>query len=348
MKIYKIIIPCILLICGTLGINAQHGNLGVDMYSFFDNSEGNDAYRSTLTHAGLRFTPKLQLCTNDSLHHIVGGYNFLYEYGESELSKGAIEVYYRYQSDNLRILLGSFPRALMHEEMPEYLICDSIRYFRPEMAGFDFLYMNEHGHLEVFVDWIQKRSTTEREQFMAGLATRWHWNRWQVGLEGYLYHYALETYGQELGHSIHEVATAHPYVGMLLGSEECRLNADLRLGMLIQMDRDRADMKWHSPVGFIADADINWRRFHLHETFYAGKSQQYFGNAGFGRYYWGDTFTQSPWYSRTDLGYNIIVHKNVSLGANLTFNFTDKGMQWHQMLTFKCNILAPSHPHFKK
>ena len=27
----------------------------------------------------------------------------------------------------------------MHEQMPDYLICDSIKYFRPEMTGVDFL-----------------------------------------------------------------------------------------------------------------------------------------------------------------------------------------------------------------
>lgn len=333
------ILPLLLLwLLAVSSLRAQHVNAGVDMYNFFDNSEGNDYYRSTVTHAGIRFTPKLDLSTADNLHHIVGGYNFLYEFGESELSKGAIEVYYKFQKDKIRFLFGSFPRALMHEEMPDYLICDSIRYFRPEMTGFDFLYASDNGHIEVFCDWIQKRSQTEREQFMAGLSSRYQIKKFQMGLEGYLYHYALEEGAEGLKHSIHEVITAHPYVGLLLLKQDWNLLADLRLGALIQMDRDRSDMKWHTPAGFIADADIRWRRFTLHETFYAGNRQQYFGREGWGLYYWGDTFTQSHWYNRTDVAYDIIRHKNVSLAARLAFNFTDKGMQWHQMLTLRCNL----------
>lgn len=340
MSRYLHFIGIFLLLCCTHVSQAwaQRIGGGFDMYNFFDNSEGNDDYRNTVTHAGTRFTPKLLLSSNDSTHRISGGYNFLYEFGESGLSKGAVEVYYQYKHKNLRVLFGSFPRTLMHEQMPEYLICDSIRYFRPEMAGFDFLYTDQHGHVEVFLDWIQKQSPTEREQFMAGVATRFHFNKFQLGMEGHLYHYALEGDGHNLGHSIHEVITAHPFVGLLLSNKNKTFYGDLRGGLLLQADRDREDMKWHVPVGFIADADIQLYRFLFHETFYAGKSQQFFGNKGFGKYYWGDTFTRSKWYSRTDLGYDIVRNKYVDLMAKLIFNFTDKGMQWHQMLTLRVNL----------
>ena len=338
-----IVIYALLWCCNNMTLMAQRIGGGFDMYNFFDNSEGDDTYRNTVTYAGTRFTPTLSLATNDSLHRIVGGYSFLYEYGESKLSKGAVEVYYQFKNKNLRILFGSFPRRLMHEQMPEYLICDSIRYFRPEMTGFDFLYTTKNGHLEVFLDWIQKRSPTEREQFMAGLTTRFRFNKFQLGMEGHLYHYALEDDGHNLGHSIHEVITAHPYVGLLLGNKNKTVTADLRGGILLQADRDRSNMEWHVPVGFVADADVRLWRFLVHETFYAGKSQQYFGREGFGKYYWGDSFTRSKCYSRTDVGYSIVQHKNVDLDAKLTFNFTDKGMQWHQMLTLRFNLNGEYH-----
>ncbi len=344
----SLLLSLLLLVLSTNPLLAQRIGGGFDMFNFFDNSEGNDTYRSTVTYAGTRFTPTLSLSTNDSLHQIVGGYNFLYEFGESELSKGAVEVYYKYQSPTLRILFGSFPRTLMHEQMPEYLICDSIRYFRPEMAGFDFLYTARNGHLELFLDWIQKRAPTEREQFMIGLNTRFRFAKFQLGMEANMYHYALEDDGLALGHSIHEVITAHPYIGLLLAKPAWLLSADLRGGMLMQADRDREDMKWHVPVGFIFDADIRLWRFSLHETFYAGASQQYFGNRGFGKYYWGDTFTQSKCYSRTDLAYDIVQHKNISLAAKLAFNFTDAGMQWHQMLTLRIHLASQlPHPHHR-
>lgn len=312
---------------------AQHIGAGFDVYSFFDNSEGNDSYRDTRTHTALRFTPRLGFATNDSTHQLVGGYNFLYEYGTKHIDLNGLVMYYKYQNKKLRVLFGSFPRTMMHEEMPEYLICDSIRYYRPQMTGFSFLYTHKNGHFEAFCDWIQKRTENEREQFMAGLSTRFRFNKFQLGAEGYLYHYALEDGLLGEQHHIHETLTAHPYVGLLLSDEKAKFWTDIRAGVLFQADRDRSDFQWHTPFGFILDANAHLKRFSLQETFYAGKRQQVFGNQGFGHYYWGDTFLQSPWYSRTDIGYLIVSGKNIKLDAKLVFNFTDKGMQWHQVLT---------------
>lgn len=333
----------ILSCCHCLTITAQRIGGGIDIYNFFDNSEGDDYYRNTVTYVGTRFTPTLTIATNDSLHRVVGGYSFLLEYGKRELSKGSVEVYYQFKNENLRVLFGSFPRRLMYEQMPDYIICDSIKYFRPEIAGLDFLYTAKNGHVELFADWIQKRSPIDREQFMIGLSTRFRFRKFQLGMEGHMYHYALEE--GELGeqHYVYDVVTAHPYVGVLLGDSTSTVTADLRGGILLHADRDRNDMEWHVPIGFIADADVRIKRFSAHETLYLGASQQYKGKQGFGKYYWGDTFTQSKFYSRTDFAYNIIRHKNVNFDAKLIFNFTDKGLQWHQMLTLRFNLNGEYH-----
>lgn len=317
--------------------SAQHVKIGADAYSFFDNSEGDDSYREAMTHAGIRVTPYVSLATEDSIHSITGGYSFLYDYGKRDLGRGDVEIYYQYKHENLRILFGCFPRTKMQEKMPEYLICDSINYYRPELNGFDFLYTTDNGYLEAFCDWTQLRSYEEREQFMAGLMARFRLAKWfQLGIDGHLYHYALE-YGNK-DQFIHEAVTGHPYVGVVFDDLKRGFHYDVRGGALIQMDRDRMEGKWHCPVGFVGDVDVRLKRFTIHETFYCGRSQQYFGNRGFGKYYWGDTFLQAPWYSRTDLGYTITSHDNACLDTKLVFNVTDRGMQWHQMLTLRCNI----------
>jgi len=329
------------LLCWSVAttIEAQGVKAGIDAYGFFDNSEGDDTYRTALTHSGIRLTPRLEVSSNNDEHHLVGGYAFYQEFGEGKMGKGHPEMYYKYNGKKLRVLFGCFPRTLMHDQLTDYLVCDSIRYYRPEMSGFDFLYTTEKGHLEVFCDWTQLRSETEREQFMAGLTTRFRLGRhFQLGIEGYLYHYALKWNNDD--HSIHEVITGHPFVGWLSDDVAKGLQLDFRAGMLIQADRDRAEGEgtWHCPLGFVGDLGADWKRFSLHETFYAGKRQQYFGNDGFGKYYWGDTFLQSPWYSRTDLAYRIAQHKNAQLEARCVFNVTDKGLQWHQMLTLRCGF----------
>ena len=341
--IHFIAIFIFLYCCHTMTIKAQRVGGGIDVYNFFDNSEGDDEYRCNETYAATRITPTLTIATNDSLHRVVGGYNFLVNYGKSSSGKGAIEAYYQFKNEKLRFLFGSFPRRLMHEQMPDYIICDSIKYFRPEIAGFDFLYTSRNGHVEFFLDWVQKRSTGKREQFMVGVSTRFRFNKFQLGMDGHLYHYALEEGELRKNQFIRDVITAHPYVGLLLDNAGKTVSADLRGGILMQGDRNREDVEWHVPIGFIADADVKIKRFLVHETLYAGASQQYFGKSGFGEYYWGDTFTESSFYSRTDLGYSIIQHKNVSFDGKLVFNFTNKGMQWHQMLTLRFNLGGEYH-----
>ena len=326
-------------VVGIAGVKAQSVNAALDMYSFFDNSEGDDSYRNTMTHAASRFTPKLIVATDDGIHSVTGGYSGILEYGTRDVGKGDVELYYQYKKEHLRALFGSFPRTLMHEQMPEYLICDSIRYYRPEMTGFDFLYTTESGHFEAFCDWTQKRSSKDREQFMAGIATRFRLPlSMQIGIEGYLYHYALEEGALSANHFIHETLMAHPYVGFLVDNNERDLHADFRIGALVQGDHDRSVTRWSVAAGFIGDADVRYRRFSLHETVYAGKRQQPDGNVGFGLYYWGDTFLQSPWYSRTDLSYCIAAHKSVQFDTKVIFNFAEHGMQWHQLLTLRYNF----------
>ena len=90
-------------------------------------------------------------------------------------------------------------------------------------------------------------------------------------------------------------------------------------------------------MGHLGNHMLNAADFHSTARGF-GNRQQYFGREGWGLYYWGDTFTQSHWYNRTDVAYDIIRYKNVSLAARFAFNFTDKGMQWHQMLTLRCNL----------
>ena len=331
-------LSALLLWAGTTNLRAQQAVAGVDVFSFFDNSEGDDTYRRAQTFGGIRMAPQLALATPDAQHRIVGGYDFIYDYGTRQVGDGSPLLYYQYSGEKLRVLMGSFPRTMMHEQMPDYLICDSVRYYRPEMTGFDFLYTARNGHFEAFLDWTQLRTETEREQFMAGISTRFRLGWLQLGLEGYYYHYALETHGREMGHHIHDNLMAHPFVGAVWNDESNNRTLDVRAGLLFQADRDRGDSKWHSPVGFMGDIDARWHRFALHESCYAGKRQQYFGNSGFGQYYWGDTFVQSPWYSRSDLTYTIVENRYARLATGVAVHLTEKGMLWHQLLTLHCNL----------
>lgn len=341
MKHRKLFIALAALLMTPAATQAQQLEGGASINGFFDNSEGDATYRRADTFCGTHLMPTITLSEKKGgKHHITAGYDLLTEWGaKPELGADGIVAYYEYNTPRLKFLLGKYPRRKMQQEMPDYLVCDSIKYYRPMMTGFDFQYVGSNGHLEVFLDWTAKRSETVREQFMAGIDTRFVKHNIQVGMNAYYYHYANERGGSDIGHKPHDNTVMHPYAGLCWQQAGPLDSLDIRAGLLAGADRDRAtDNKWHTPIGFLGEVNAVWKRLTMTETFYAGGRQQQYGNRGFGQYYWGDTYLQSPWYSRTDIYYTIFDDHHVTLKAGAAFHFTDKGMHFNQLLTLSADI----------
>ena len=107
----------------------------------------------------------------------------------------------------------------------------------------------------------------------------------------------------------------------------------LRTGVLAGFDRDReTDRRWHVPIGFLSELGVGWKKVGLSQLVYIGGRQQYYGEAGRGKYYWGDAYYRSPYYLRTDLSYQFLLDQYASLKCGLAFHVTDKGVRWNQML----------------
>lgn len=333
-----VMVAIMVLICQTG--RSQHVGYEVNAQGFFDNSEGDHHYRVADTYSGFRIQPQLNISTNDNKHQLVGGYDALLESGAHQSFDGnGLLAYYQYDTEQLRILMGKYPRRLQQEEMEDYLLCDSLKYYRPYMTGFDFLYRHTSGYFEAFLDWTAKRTETVREQFMAGILTRFNQGPFFWGLNGYYYHWANELHGSAMGHSPHDNLLAHPYIGISRQNPWLIDSLEVRTGLLVQCDRDRAtDHKWHVLPGFLGEAEAYWKRFGVKQLLYLGKRQQYYGQDGFGQYYWGDTYYRSPYYWRSDLSYMIVSDQHVKLKFGLVFHLSDHGLHYHQMLTLSANI----------
>ena len=335
----KLRIICAVAVLGIqamLCVQAQTLEWQLNANGFFDNSEGDDAYRTTMTHSGLRLSPEVGISLDDSRHTLMAGYSGLAEWGHKRgFTDGDLIAYYRYSHAGFRFLLGSFSRDRLIGDYPTAMISDTVRYYRPMIQGFAFQYQGDGGHIEAFLDWTSSRTDTQREQFMAGFSLRRDRGRLSIGTEGYYYHYAL-TWGADESQHIHDYFVARPYIGYsLLPPQQGRL--DIRLGALLSLDRERGD-SWNVPVGFMAEADAEWHNIVARQTVYAGDNQQHYGSAHFGQYYWGDTYYQSHFYSRTDVKYRFIRSSHVEALAGAVFNVTGKGLNWHQMLTLRFSI----------
>ena len=323
-----------------LPVRAQRLEWEVNASGFFDNSEGEGTYRTDDTYGGIHLQPLLSAVESRGRHRITAGYDAFVEWGaDNRLDANGLMAFYEYSSGPLRILMGKYPRRKMLQEWPDYLICDSIRYFRPSQTGFDIQYVRPKGHVEVFLDWTAKRTETVREQFMVGFDGRYAGGQFQMGINGYYYHYANELHGAEMGHKPHDNAVVHPYVGFCWQHPGVLDSLDVKAGMLLGADRDRAtDNRFHVPAGFLGEVEAQWRRVEMKETFYAGGRQQQYGPSGFGQYYWGDAYLRSPWYSRTDVSYHIVADEHVTLKAGAAFHLTDKGLHFNQMLTLSARL----------
>ena len=197
-----------------VSVRAQRLEWEVNASGFFDNSEGEGTYRTDDTYGGIHLQPLLSAVESRGRHRITAGYDAFVEWGaDNRLDANGLMAFYEYSSGPLRILMGKYPRRKMLQEWPDYLICDSIKYFRPSQTGFDIQYVRPKGHVEVFLDWTAKRTETVREQFMVGFDGRYAVRQFQMGINGYYYHYANELHGAEMGHKPHDNAVVHPYVG---------------------------------------------------------------------------------------------------------------------------------------
>ena len=318
---------------------------------FFDNGEGDDTYRTTLTYGGLRVTPELGISWDEGKHSIMGGYSGHLEFGKKHgFTDGTPVVYYRYQTQPLTFTFGSFQRDKLLGDYPSFMFADSIRYYRPTMQGFAIQHQYKRGYFEAFLDWTGFRTNKDREQFMAGLSFK-HTigkmddelfskfsKRFYVGIEGYYYHYALTWNADEKQH-IHDNLVAHPFVGYKLESRVTDAGIDVRAGALASFDRERGlEGAKRTPVGFLGEVNAHYKRFFFEDIFYAGGHQQPFGKQYFGAYYWADTYYHAPAYNRTDIKYQFIVNKFVSAYAGAIFNITKAGLNWHQVLTLKVNL----------
>jgi len=334
-----------LLLLAATPVFAQQIEWNVGTLGFFDNSEGDHTYRITQTYAGTSFTPEVGVSFDDGKHRLMGGINLITRWGANEkaLSEKLV-LYYQYQNPTFHFLLGNFQRDKLLGEYSDYLIADTIRYYRPIIQGMAAQYIGEHGHFEAFLDWTSAISRESREQFMAGLSTKFHFGHMLMGAEGYYYHYALRHDGPETEH-IHDYLIAHPFVGLSFEHPSAPASLEVRAGMLASFDRERAlENGSHIHAGFLGEVRASWKRLELKQDIYAGANLQPFGNAHFGQYYWGDTFTQASFYSRTDLRYRFIQHRFANVYGGIIVSATRYGVHHHQVITLSLDL---GSKHFK-
>ena len=226
-------------------------------------------------------------------------------------------------SSGWRFTLGAFPRHLMRHELPRYLWSDSLNYCTPHVRGAMIDYDNHRRWLQVVVDWRQMQSLTRREAFNALLS-----GGLQLG-HSPLYAFAHGQYNHLAkrknspdGEGVNDDVTINPMLGCRFAID--KVSCSVEAGAIIQMQRSRAEHKWHTPGGFVSNLCAQWRWLDVRESIFAGKDlfplYDQFGS----ELNLGDPYYRSKFYSRTDVRGHLFSNDKVDLSAVLTFHATDR------------------------
>lgn len=336
---YKFFIWCsISLIIPLQNIFAQQISLGADAFGFFDNQEFKNPNRKSQTMDGFWINPNISVSWEQK-HTLRFGYGARTNWGDKKtLQGGTITLYYQYTVPKGIFTIGSFPREALFTKFPTALICDSVRYYDPNMEGILLQCHSNKGYAEAFLDWTGCRSREVNEQFMTGIAANLGMGHTNIGIQGYYYHYAL-TEGNVSKSDVTDYAICNVYAGYDLSKFLSMDSATIQGGLLLGVERNRAEIKkWYITPGFLNEIAIMKGKLNIKNTFYYGKSQQVNGDAGNGKWYWNDACFRSSLYDRLDASWRIINSKNVRSYAGVVLHSDGHHIDMQQRLSVRISL----------
>lgn len=314
-----------------------------EMNAIFDNREGKGLYTPAKTYFLTRLAPEVGFSVDSGRHKVMAGAVWTQPIGcEWEGKRIAPTVYYRYTGSHVRGTLGMFPRTQLIEELPEYLVSDSTRYFQHNLRGALIQYIGDEGFIEAVCDWRGMQSRTRREAFAIIAQGKWQRGLLQAGGTGMLNHLAKAKGASD--QYVNDNIIINPYVGvdfMPLTSPSARFKAlNLHVGPIMSLTRDRENMQWITSAGVRAVADVQWWRLRLHNVFtFTDKPlfplyerHGYLLNEG-------EPYYASKFYNRTELSGLLCSYRNiVSLNASLDFHVARSEFMFYQRLILTVKI----------
>lgn len=340
----------------------------IDFSSVFDNREGDHDITAAKTYFFTNLAPEAGLRFNTA-DRIAGGVVWNQPIGcEWDGHRVSPTLYYRHDGRKWRFSMGMFPRRQLIEEMPGYLWSDSLSYHQNNIRGALVQYVSDKGYFDAYIDWRGMQTRKQREAFNIVFHGQFSPRRNWFGIGGYVQmnHYALQKDAPADQHIVDNFIV-NPYLAADLGSKVNTDSLNIRAGLLMTIERNRAveDGGWQTPAGFYLEAVGEWRRFGAKNTLYIGKplfpsynssSAEFLDNSaphateedlaanpviytlmGPGLYQ-GEPFYQKKFYDRLNLYAYIIRNRHVSLQASLDFNFTPSSFIFYQRLLLRVTL----------
>lgn len=256
----------LLFVCLLPGL-AQKPSFYLGFEQIFDNREYFTDYGYPQTIFGVRINPGAYISFN-SKHHIYAGINYMYEFGGSLLGvTPQIDLYYSYQSDQLDLFLGSFPRK-ERMDYPLILLTDSLDYYRPNMEGASIRYTWSWGTVHGWVDWTGRETEEIRESILAGFDATLVAGEFYLSTIATRYHLARTTASDDLN-KLRDDGSLVAMLGVDLSDRFGLDQFDFSSGWVSTYQRDRpVESVWGQ--GWLTQLDIRKGMFGVSESWYQG------------------------------------------------------------------------------
>lgn len=358
----------IALLLGALNVSALEPTWHIDFSSVFDNREGDGDITAAKTYFFTNLAPEVGVKFT-ATDRIAGGVEWFQPIGcEWDGHRVSPTLYYRHEGSRWRFSMGMFPRRQLVEEMPGFLWSDSLSYYQNNIRGALVQYVHPKGYFDLYVDWRGMQTRKQREAFNivfhGQMSPRRNWLN--LGLYAQMNHYAMQKDAPADQHIVDNFIV-NPYVGADLGKSVGTDSLNVRAGLLMTVERNRAVPSggWETPAGFYLEAVGEWRWLGVKNTLYVGKAlmpsynfpdpnfadpsqphataeeiavnPEVYTPMGPGLYQ-GEPFYQKKFYDRLDIYAYIYRNKYVNLQASLDFNFTPSSMIFYQRLLLRITL----------
>lgn len=303
----------------------------IDNLNFFDNREIHSPYQISQTLFGSRLGGEVGI--QFDANTIMIGAMAVKDFGQSGIAKKELTFYYHYEEGHFAGAFGSFPRKRLKRELPDIFVYDSIRYYTPTLHGALIQYTNQYGYAEFYCNWLNKQGAGEREIFELVSDGRFGRKGYYAGWNIQLTHFSVPRPAK--GAKVYDKLMINPHIGIERSGLAWSDAFSLEVGLMLSLNRDRKDMLWKSPVGFLGEAKFRKWRFEISDRIYAGNPQFSDYEIYGAQLHRGDPYYRSSLYNRTDIRFYLLNKIHVQCYAGASLHYTEGALDNSQQVVLR-------------
>ncbi|MGC3977216.1 MAG: hypothetical protein QM751_02650 [Paludibacteraceae bacterium] len=306
---------------------------------FFDNTEfAGSSYTLDQTMAGVHLAPEIGLKWDKS-NSLYGGVNMLKQLGSIKtIDNVRLLAYYQFKDKNTFFRAGAFEKEDLFNDYSNFFFQDSVRYYRPIIEGLFLKKGNDRRYFKLWLDWTGLQSDTIRESFFLGASAYHAFARsFFTSFQSYVFHYA-GTRPSHPNQHVCENILAQISLGYKYSGKDWN-NVTVSGGVLAGFERNRQFMDdTYIPVGFVAQADAEYKRWGVQNLLYAGQPRMKLYNEFGHNLYWGNPFLRGNLYFQNKIYLKVFDTKYVTGELASRQSFSEGKLYFEQLFLLSASL----------